>query len=210
MQSMSQSSRPVKQSYPALGDRNSEKQWYAAQTRSRHEKAVAEQLQQRNIEGFLPLYERVSRWKDRRVRLQLPLFDGYIFVRIAIEERLRALEIPGIARLIGFGGVPTALPDDEIESLRNQLMGGIRAVPHPYLTIGRRVAIRSGPLAGLSGILLRKKSQYRLVVSIDLIQRSMAVDVDVADIVPMVEQRIPVSVTTLYHSNTNSFRQEAR
>src|SRR5579863_9565272 len=104
-----------------LAAQSLEVQWYAAQTRSRHEKAVAEQLRLRNIESFLPLYERVSKWKDRRVRLQLPLFDGYIFVRIALQARLRALEIPGISRLVSFGGLPNALPAAEIEALRSRL-----------------------------------------------------------------------------------------
>jgi transcription antitermination factor NusG len=173
-----------------------EPQWFAAQTRSRHEKAVAEHLCRRNIENFLPLYERVSRWKDRRVRLQLPLFDGYIFVRIAVRERLRALETPGIARLVSFGGLPNALPDEEIETLRGHLENGIQVMPHPYLAIGQRVSIRGGPLAGWTGILVRQKSQYRLVVSVDLIQRSIAADVDVSDVEPIAEHARPAHLAS--------------
>jgi transcription antitermination factor NusG len=159
--------------------------WYVAQTRSRHEKAVAQQLKQRNIEGFLPLYERVSRWKDRRVRLQLPLFDGYIFVRIPLCERLRALEIPGITRLVGFSGIPTAVADEEIDALRNGTENGVRIEPHTYLTVGRRVRIRCGPLAGLEGILVRRKGTLRVVVSVDLILRSIITDVDASDLQPL-------------------------
>jgi transcription antitermination factor NusG len=160
--------------------------WYVAQTCSRHEKRVALQLNARGIESFLPLYETVSRWKDRRVRIQLPLFPGYVFVRVALRERLRALEIPSVARLVGFGGLPVPLPDHEMEAMQNGLAGHFRAEPHPYLTVGRRVRINFGPLAGLQGILLRKKGSYRFVLSVELIQRSIAVDVDGADIVPIV------------------------
>src|ERR1700683_2602353 len=92
--------------------------WYAVHTRANHEKRVTEQLQRRDIENFVPLYEKVSRWKDRRVRLQLPLFAGYVFVRMALCERLRVLEVPSIAQLVGFGGLPTPLPDEEISALR--------------------------------------------------------------------------------------------
>ena len=158
--------------------------WYVAQTRCRHEKRVAEQLEGRGIEHFLPLYETTSRWKDRRVRLQLPLFAGYVFLRFPLSERLRALEIPGLARLVGFGGLPVALPDDEMEAIRNGLMRSLRAEPHPYLTVGRRVRITGGPFAGIEGVLKRKKRNLRVVVSLNLIQRAIAVDVSAADIEP--------------------------
>jgi len=163
----------------------SEPHWYVAQTCARHEKRVAEQFEVRGIEHFLPLYETVSRWKDRRVRLQLPLFPGYIFVRVPLRQRLRALEVPSVVRLVGFGSLPMPVPDQEMEAMRNGLTNRLRAEPHPYLTVGRRVRIKSGPLAGLHGILLRKKGIYRFVLSVDLIQRSVAADVDVADIEPL-------------------------
>jgi transcription antitermination factor NusG len=163
-----------------------EPRWYVAQTHSRHEKRVAEQLNGRGIENFLPLYEMVSRWKDRRVRIKLPLFPGYVFVRVPLQERLRALEIPSVARLVGFGGLPASLPDDEMEAMRNGLAGQLRAEPHPYLTVGRRVRIKFGPLAGLEGILLRKKASYRFVLSLELIHRSIVVDVDAADLLPLI------------------------
>lgn len=158
--------------------------WYVAQTCARHEKCVAEQLESRNIEKFLPLYETVSRWKDRRVRLQLPIFAGYVFVRLPLRERLRVLELPSVVKLIAFGQLPIALPDDEMDMLRDGLTSQSRAEPHPYLTAGRRVRMRSGPLAGLTGVILRKQGSFRLVLSVELIQRSVAVDVDVADIEP--------------------------
>jgi transcription termination/antitermination protein NusG len=128
------------------------------------------------------VYESMRRWKDRRVKLQLPLFPGYLFVRMPLQERLRVLQVPGVAYLVGFGGLPTALPEEEITALRRGLAHGICAEPHPYLTVGRRVRVKNGPLARLEGILLKRKKQARLVVSVELIQRSMAVEVEEADL----------------------------
>jgi transcription antitermination factor NusG len=155
--------------------------WYAAYTSAKHEKRVAEQLSRRSVEHFLPLYETVRRWKDRKVRLQLPLFPGYIFVRLALRDRLQVLQVPGVANLVGFSGTPTALPQEEINALRTSLRNGARAAPHPYLAVGRRVRINKGPFAGLSGILLRRKASYRFVISVKLIQRSVAVDIEGTD-----------------------------
>lgn len=166
-----------------------EQRWYAAYTCANHEKCVAEQLAQHSMEHFLPLYESVRRWKDRRVRLQLPLFPGYIFVRFALGDRLRVLEIPSVVRLVGFNGLPTPLPEGEIESLRNALVRQLHAEPYPYLTVGRRVLIIHGPLRGLEGILLRKKGNLRLVLSLELIQRSIVVDVDAADVIAIAGSR---------------------
>ena len=136
----------------------------------------------REFEHFLPLYSSVRRWKDRRVQLEVPLFPGYVFVRLALCDRLQVVQIPSVVRLVGFGGLPTALPDTEMEMLRSGLCQSLRAEPHPFLTVGRRVRITAGPLAGLEGVLKRKKSGLRIVVTLELIQRSIAVDVDAADI----------------------------
>jgi transcription antitermination factor NusG len=163
--------------------------WYAAYTCANHEKRVREQLQQRSIESFLPLYETNRRWKDRTVRLQLPLFPGYTFLRIALRDRLSVLEIPSVVRLVCFNGRPAALPEEQIEKLKKALAGVVRAGPYPYLAVGRQVRINAGPLEGQEGILLRKKGNFRVVISIDLIQRSMIVDVDAADIEPVFSSR---------------------
>ena len=159
--------------------------WYAAYTSANHEKRVAEQLCVREVENFLPVYVSVRKWKDRRVKLDLPLFPGYVFVRLALRDRLRVQQVPGVARLVGFGGTPVALPDEQIKALRSGLARGVSAEPHPYLTEGRRVKLKSGPLAGMRGILLRRKGNFRVVISIDLIQRAVAVDADAADVVPL-------------------------
>jgi transcription antitermination factor NusG len=158
--------------------------WYAAYTCPRHEKSVAEQLTGRGVEFYLPLYETVSRWKDRRVWLSLPLFPGYVFVRIPLRERLLVLGVPSVVRLVGFNGRPAPLPEEEIESLRNGL-SALRAEPYPFLKAGRRVRIVQGPLEGLEGVLLRRKGRYRLVLSLDLIQRSICVDVDADSLRPV-------------------------
>jgi len=160
----------------------SQARWYAGYTFANHEKRVAAELGAREVEHFLPMYSSVRRWKDRRVTLDLPLFPGYVFVRLALRDRLRVVQVPSVVRLVGFGGLPTALPDTEMEAVRAGLSQGLRAEPHPYLTVGRRVRLRSGPLAGAEGILLRRKGNFRVVVSLELIQRSVAVDVDAADV----------------------------
>ena len=159
--------------------------WYAAYTSANHEKRVAEQLARRSVEHFLPVYQVVRRWKDRRVKLQLPLFPGYIFVRLALHDRLRVLQTPGVVKLVGFGETPSALPQDEIDALRTSLAVGVRAEPHPYLRVGRRVRVKWGPLAGMEGILKRRKNQDRLVISLELILRSVAVEVSALELEPM-------------------------
>lgn len=151
-------------------------------TRSRHEKQVREQCDRRSIESFLPLYETTHRWKDREKQVQLPLFPGYVFVRIALDYRLNVLQIPGVVCLVGFSGSPTPLHEEEIEGLRKGLSRGVRAIPHPYLATGQPVRVKAGPLAGLEGILLRRKGQLRVVLSLDLLKRSVVVDVERADI----------------------------
>lgn len=156
--------------------------WYAAYTCANHEKRVRDQLKYRSVESFLPLYETMRRWKDRRMQLQLPLFPGYVFVHITLRDRLRVLQVPGVVRLVGFDGHLSALPDEEIEAIRRGLADGVRVEPHPFLAVGRRVRIKCGPLEGRHGILLRRKGRFRVVLSVALIMRSVAVDVDEADL----------------------------
>jgi transcription antitermination factor NusG len=167
----------------------SELNWYALYTCPRHEKCVAQQIEQRSIPCFLPLYRSVRRWKDRRKELQLALFPGYVFVRLALEDRLRVLQLPSAVRLVSFNGQPAILPDAEIDSLRQRLTGGICVEPHPYLRVGKRVRVRGGPMQGLEGIIVRRKDRCRLVFSLDLIMRSVAVEVDEAEVEPAAEAK---------------------
>jgi len=159
-----------------------EERWYAAYTCANHEKRVAKQLEERAVEHFLPLYGSVRRWKDRRVRLQMPLFPGYVFVRIPLRDRLRVLQVPGVARLVGFDGSPTPMPEEDMNRIREFLGQGWRAEPHPYLQAGRRARVVRGPLTGLEGIVARRKNRSRLVLSFEVIQRSMAVEMDEGDL----------------------------
>lgn len=159
-----------------------EVRWFAAYTSANHEKRVAEQLMQRSVEHFLPLYGSLRKWRDRSVKLDLPLFPGYVFVRLAIRDRLRVLQTPGVAKLVGFNGMPAALPDDEIEALKKGMVRGVRAEPHPFLSVGRRVRVKAGPLEGVEGIVVRRKNRLRLVISLDLIHRAAAVEVEAADL----------------------------
>jgi len=158
--------------------------WYAAYTSANHEKRIAEQLKIQQVEYFLPLYPSVRQWKDRRVTLQLPLFPGYVFVRMALRDRLGVQRIAGVAWLVGFNGKPAQLPESEMDNLRASLGRGIKAQPHPLLTIGQTIRVKRGPLAGLQGILVRRKNQMRLVVSVQLIQRAMSVEIDESQVEP--------------------------
>ena len=164
----------------AVPVRYGEAAWYAASTSANHEKRVAEQLGIRSVEHFLPLYEAVRRWKDRRVKLALPLFPGYVFVRLALRDRLQVLRVPGVARLVGFNGAAVALPNEEIEALKGSLANGLRAEPHPFLTVGRRVRIKVGPLEGMEGVVIRSRNRLRFVISLDLIHRAAAVEIETA------------------------------
>jgi transcription antitermination factor NusG len=161
-----------------------EPRWFAVHTRSRHEKSASEQLRCREVETFLPLYQSTRRWRNGDHDVQLPLFPGYTFVRIALKDRLQVLKVPSVVRLVGFNGTPVPLEDQEVEGLRSALASGVNAAPHPYLTVGRRVRITAGPLNGHEGILVRRKGALRVVLSIDLIQRSVLVDLGAYELEP--------------------------
>lgn len=169
----------------AAGRERPEGNWYALYTCPRHEKRVAEQIEQRHIACFLPLYRSVRRWKDRSKELELALFPGYVFVRIELQDKIQVLKVPGAVRLVTFNGQPAALPEQEIECLRNRQSNSSNIEPHPYLRVGRRVRVRSGPMQGLEGIIRRNKDKCRVVFSLDLIMRSVAIEVDEADLEPV-------------------------
>jgi len=162
-----------------------EPRWYAAYTCANHEKRVAEQLGLRSVEHFLPTYKTIRRWKDRRVHLQMPLFPGYVFVRLALVDRLSVLRVPSVVRLVGINGHPSALPNSEIAALKKCLACDLRVEPHPYLITGMRVRIAAGALAGYEGILVRRKGHVRVVISIELVKKSAAVEVDASELVPV-------------------------
>jgi transcription antitermination factor NusG len=153
--------------------------WFAVYTSPRHEKRVDRYLTTRQIEHYLPLYHPRHRWADgSTVTLDLPLFPGYIFVRIDRSERVRVLEVPGVLTVVGGPGrQPASLPESEIEALRAGLHLR-RAAPHPLLRAGQRARIRSGALAGMEGVVVRQKGSLRVVLTVNLILQSVAVEVD--------------------------------
>jgi transcription antitermination factor NusG len=153
-------------------------QWFAVYTNARHEKTVARQLDERCIDEFLPLYRSLRRWKDRRKLVDLALFPSYVFVRIEARDKLRVLQVPGVVSLVTFNGQLAALPEQAINALRSSLNHGVYAEPCPYLRVGRRVRVAAGPLAGAEGILIKKKEKCRVVISLDVLRRSVAVEVD--------------------------------
>jgi transcription antitermination factor NusG len=165
-------------------------QWFAAYTCARHEKRVSQHLSTRGIEHFLPMYVAIHRWKDRRAELQLPLFPGYVFVHLAMQEHFRVRGIPGVARMVGTLQQPTPLPECEIESLKNARSSGICVEPFPYLEIGRKVRIKAGPFEGLQGILVRRKGKFRVVFSLQLIRSAFVLDVYGSDVELIKDQRI--------------------
>jgi transcription antitermination factor NusG len=163
--------------------------WYALYTCPRHEKSVAHQIEQRSIACFLPVYRSMRRWKDRRKEIELALFPGYVFVHLALRDRIRVLQLPSAVRLVSFNGHPAVLPDAEIDGLRQRVSRGACVEPHPYLRVGRRVRVCGGPMQGLEGIIVRRKDRCRVVFSLDLIMRSMAVEVDESDLEPITESQ---------------------
>jgi transcription antitermination factor NusG len=161
---------------------NLARNWFAVYTTCRHEKRVARNLGQRQIEHFLPIYRTQHTWKDgTRVMLDLPLFPGYIFVRIDLHDRVGVLEVPGVVSMIGTAKQPAPLPDLEVEALRAGL-DPTRAAPHPLLTVGQRVRITRGALAGVEGIVVRKKSGFQVVLTLNLLMQSIAIEVSGDDV----------------------------
>jgi len=160
-------------------------QWYAIWTRSRHEQVVREQLEQKQIEAFLPTITKWSRWKDRRKKIDWPLFPGYCFARFDVQHRLSILKCSGVVSIVAFeGGEPAPIPDREIDSIRLLLGSSLAFDPCPLIKEGTFVDVVHGPLKGVSGRLVRKNEKARLVLSVDLIGQAVSVEVDAADVRP--------------------------
>lgn len=156
--------------------------WYAVQTRSRHEKIVAQGLGEKGVEVFLPQVDRLRRWKDRQKRVAFPLFPGYLFTRQPgrAEDRLAVLRTVGVVRFVGYeAGVPIPVPDEQVEAVRRMLESELKVDPYPYLKVGIRVRVVEGPLKGVEGILIEKPGEHRLVVGIDILQRAVSVTIPV-------------------------------
>jgi transcription antitermination factor NusG len=159
--------------------------WFAAYTTARHEKAVVRQLDARRLESFLPLYSSVRRWKNGcRMTVDRPLFPSYVFVRVKRRDSVKVLQIPGVLSIVGTTREPSALSCSEIESLRAGLRLR-RFEPHPYLVAGEKVRITAGSLEGMVGVLVRRKNDFRVVLTLDLIRQSVSVEVGIDEIEPL-------------------------
>ena len=155
--------------------------WYVAYTQPRHEKVVDRHLKLRNLETYLPVYSEIRKWNGRRAQVTLPLFPGYIFVKPGLFDRSKVLEHSSVVCFVNFGGRSATVADEEIEALKSSLAQR-HAEPFPYLAAGKRVKIQHGPLAGLHGTVLRRKGKMRMIVSVDFLQRSIAVDLEPGDL----------------------------
>ena len=152
--------------------------WNAVYTRHQHEKVVAKSLAENGFEIFLPTYTTVRRWTDRQKQISLPLFPGYVFLRGSFEKRLRILRTPGVNFVVMFAGQPAVIPEPEIDAIRKATASGNRVEPHPFLHSGDWVRVTSGPLTDVQGILVRKKGLCRLILSCELLGKSISVEVD--------------------------------
>jgi transcriptional antiterminator NusG len=161
-----------------------EVQWFALWTRSRHEQVVREQLEQKGVEAFLPTVTRWSRWKDRKKKIDWPLFPGYCFARFRSRERLPVLKCTGVVNIISFEGEPAPIPEHEISGIRQLVESDLAYDPCPLIREGMMVEVVHGPLKGVIGRLLRKNDRARLVLSVDLIGQAVSVEVDAADVRP--------------------------
>ena len=179
-----------------------EKHWFAVYTTCRHEKRVGAHFKSREIECYVPLYRAHHKWKDgSKAILDLPLFPCYVFAHITREQRIPVLEVPGVLWIVGKSlSQPTPLPEFEIETLRTAL-GPLRVEPHPLLTVGQRVRIRAGALAGIEGIVVRRKNGFRIVITLELIMQSVAVEVNADDLEPIDSAPATLQGTHPFHCN---------
>jgi transcription termination/antitermination protein NusG len=158
--------------------------WFAIWTRSRHEQVVREQIERKHLDAFLPTIPKWSRWKDRKKKIDWPLFPGYCFARFKPEESLAILKCTGVVNIVSFEGRPAPIPDHEIEGIRRLVESDLQYDPCPMIQEGMMVEVSHGPLKGVVGRLLRKGAHARLVLSVELIGQAVSVEVDAADVKP--------------------------
>jgi transcription antitermination factor NusG len=186
-------------SIPMVGgtQSNAETAWYALYIRHQHEKTVADILSRKGFEVFLPLYSAIHRWKDRNKQLSLPLYPGYVFVYDDLARKLPILTTPGVHSIVGMAGCPEPIPDFEILAVKRVMESSLAVEPHPFLQCGDRVRVLRGPLEGIVGILVRKKNAFRLVLSVEMLMKSVAVEIDAALVerttvhIPNLVNRVP-------------------
>jgi transcription antitermination factor NusG len=171
------------------GSRDNMVAWHALYTRYQHERVVQQILTEKGFETFVPFYEARQRWKDRVKLLSVPLFPSYVFIRGGLERRLDIVTTTGFHSIVSEGDRAGVVTQDEIDTLRQLVETRLRVEPHPFLKVGDRVRVKSGPLSGFEGILVRKKNQYRLVLSVELLQQSVATEVDAYQVERVSESR---------------------
>jgi transcription antitermination factor NusG len=159
--------------------------WYAVRVKSNCEQVVSNQLHGAGLEQYLPSYRSQRRWSDRLKEIDVPLFPGYVFARFNLGDRIPLLRLSGVVGIVGFGRQPAPIPEEEISAVRRMLSCSSDCLPWPFLRAGELVQIQHGPLAGLQGIFVQTKGRYRLVVSVDLLQRSVGVEVDRDSVRPL-------------------------
>jgi len=172
-------------SRPVAGPGPEIPQWIAVYTFPKHERAVAERLTGSAVEVFYPSLMRQSQWKDRRTWIQRPLFPGYVFVRVPLDDRLAVLRVPGVIRIISCKAVPLAIPDSDIEAVRLCLLAPGKVESHPYVESGMRVRLTSGPCAGVEGVVSQSDDGCKLIVAVPAIQQAVALDVDASGLEPV-------------------------
>lgn len=164
--------------------------WWALYTRHQHEHVIADSLSAKGFEVFLPLYQSLRRWKDRQKLLWLPLFPCYVFVRGGMNRRLEVVTTPGVHMILYNGEHVAIVPDEEIRGIRMAVEGTARIEPHPFLKCGDRVRVTHGSLEGVEGILIRKKNLFRLVLSVEMLAQSVAVEIDASEVEPVESRRL--------------------
>ena len=177
----------------------SERNWYALLTRHQHEKSIALALANKNHEVYLPLYRSARQWKDRPKQIWLPLFPCYLFIREGMDRQLQIVSTPGVIRIVAWGGRPAIIPQSQLDAVRQIVESPFPIETHPFIQFGDRVRVKSGPLMGLEGILTRTKGVARLVVTVEMLGRSAAVEIDASSVesvgpflVPRAARRISV------------------
>ena len=163
----------------------SEQKWYALTVPYQHERQTEKTLQSQGLETLVPVYRSRRQWSDRVKELEMPLFAGYVLCHFDLSDRIQVLDTPGVAKIVGFGGAPVALEDSEIAAIQRMVGSKLPLAPWPYLKAGDRVRVEHGPMRGLEGTLLRIKDSLRLVMGVDLLQRSIAVEVEQEAVVPV-------------------------
>lgn len=169
--------------------------WFALTVKSRHERAVSEQLAACSLEAYVPIFRSMRRWSDRVKAIQVPLFPQYVFSRFPVERRLTVIAFPSVSSIVSFGGVPCSITQREIDTLKLLTSQDYPLMPWPFVRMGQRVRVRQGPLFGLEGVLVREKAAYRVVVNVEMLERAVAVELERDLLEPVLSSRLSGSIS---------------